>query len=42
MTGMKKISLLALALLLVVSSAFAQGTKEDSAAAGQVELTGLD
>ena len=42
MTGMKKISILALALLLVVSSAFAQGTKEDSAAAGQVELTVLN
>ncbi len=42
MTGMKKISILALALLLVVSTAFAQGTKEDSAAAGQVELTVLN
>ncbi|HKL59593.1 MAG TPA: extracellular solute-binding protein [Sphaerochaeta sp.] len=39
---MKKISILALALLLVVTSAFAQGTKEDSAAAGQVELTVLN
>ncbi len=42
MTGMKKVSILALALLLVVSSAFAQGTKEASAAAGQVELTVLN
>ncbi len=42
MTGMKKVSILALALLMVVSSAFAQGTKEDSAAAGQVELTVLN
>ncbi len=42
MTGMKKISILVLALLLVVSSAFAQGTKEASAAAGQVELTVLN
>ncbi len=42
MTGMKKISILALALLLVVSSAFAQGAKEDAAATGQVELTVLN
>ncbi len=42
MTGMKKVSILALALLMVVASAFAQGTKEDSAAAGQVELTVLN
>ncbi len=42
MTGMKKVTILALALLLVVSSAFAQGTKEASAAAGQVELTVLN
>jgi raffinose/stachyose/melibiose transport system substrate-binding protein len=42
MTGMKKVSILALALLLVVSSTFAQGTKEASAAAGQVELTVLN
>lgn len=42
MTGMKKIALLALALLLVVSSTFAQGAKEPAAAAGQVELTVLN
>ncbi|NBK23833.1 MAG: carbohydrate ABC transporter substrate-binding protein [Spirochaetia bacterium] len=42
MTGMKKVSILALALLMVVASTFAQGTKEASAAAGQVELTVLN
>jgi len=42
MTGMKKISILALALLLVVSATFAQGSKESAAAAGQVELTVLN
>ena len=42
MTGMKKVSILALALLLVVSATFAQGTKESAAAAGQVELTVLN
>ncbi|MDY0289228.1 MAG: ABC transporter substrate-binding protein [Sphaerochaeta sp.] len=39
---MKKITILALALLLVVSATFAQGTKESAAAAGQVELTVLN
>ena len=42
MTGMKKVTILALAMLLVVSTAFAQGTKENAAAAGQVELTVLN
>jgi len=42
MTGMKKISVLTLALLMVVSATFAQGTKENAAADGQVELTVLN
>jgi raffinose/stachyose/melibiose transport system substrate-binding protein len=42
MTGMKRVSIVALALLMVVSAAFAQGTKENAAAAGQVELTVLN
>lgn len=42
MTGFKKISVLALALLMVVTSVFAQGTKEDASASGQVELTVLN
>ncbi len=40
MTGLKKISIVALALLMVASMAFAQGSK-DQAAAGQTELTVL-
>ncbi|MGE4453788.1 MAG: ABC transporter substrate-binding protein [Sphaerochaeta sp.] len=42
MTGFKKVSVVALALLMVVTSVFAQGTKEDAAASGQVELTVLN
>ena len=42
MTGFKKVSVLALALLMVVTSVFAQGTKEDASASGQVELTVLN
>jgi len=41
MTGFKKISVVALALLMLVTSVFAQGTKED-AKAGPVELTVLN
>lgn len=40
MTGLKKISIVALALLMVASMAFAQGAK-DAAASGQTELTVL-
>jgi len=42
MTGLKKISVLALALLMVVTSVFAQGTREDASASGKVELTVLN
>ena len=42
MTVMKRISVLALALLMVGTSVFAQGTKEDASAKGQIELTVLN
>ncbi len=42
MTGFKRVSVVALALLMVVTSVFAQGTKEDASASGQVELTVLN
>ncbi|NLA97010.1 MAG: carbohydrate ABC transporter substrate-binding protein [Spirochaetales bacterium] len=42
MTGFKRVSVLALALLMVVTSVFAQGTKEDAAAGKQIELTVLN
>ena len=42
MTGFKRISVLALAVLMVVTSVFAQGAKEDAAAGKQIELTVLN
>ena len=42
MTGLKRVSIVALALLMVVTSVFAQGTKEDASAGKQIELTVLN
>jgi raffinose/stachyose/melibiose transport system substrate-binding protein len=42
MTGFKKFSVVALALLMACTSVFAQGTKEEATAKGQVELTVLN
>jgi raffinose/stachyose/melibiose transport system substrate-binding protein len=41
MTELKKISIVALALLMVASLSFAQGAKDQAAASGQTELTVL-
>jgi raffinose/stachyose/melibiose transport system substrate-binding protein len=42
MTGLKRVFIVALALLMVVTSVFAQGTKEDASAGKQIELTVLN
>ncbi len=42
MTGLKRVSVVALALLMVVTSVFAQGTKEEATAGKQIELTVLN